>query len=44
MNVPGRAGGNWRWRCPADMPLMAFQWLRDPTQSSMHSAGREAVS
>jgi len=41
MNVPGRADGNWRWRCPADMPLTAFQWLRDLTGSSRRSAGLE---
>ncbi len=35
MNVPGRAAGNWRWRCTDDMlsPL-DFQWLRDLTESS----------
>jgi 4-alpha-glucanotransferase len=35
MNVPGRADGNWRWRCPAN-PLSrgALDWLRDITQDS----------
>ena len=35
MNVPGRAGGNWRWRCPEGMlSLPAFQWLQELTSSS----------
>ena len=35
MNVPGRAGGNWRWRCTEDMlSAAAFEWLRDLTESS----------
>jgi 4-alpha-glucanotransferase len=35
MNVPGRAGGNWRWRCTADMASDgAFEWLRDLTKRS----------
>jgi 4-alpha-glucanotransferase len=30
MNIPGRAEGNWRWRCTEDMlSAPAFQWLRD---------------
>lgn len=37
MNVPGRADGNWRWRCPEDMPLQAFQWLQDLTEASKRS-------
>ena len=40
MNVPGRAEGNWRWRCTEDMlSLPAFQWLRDLTEASKRSAG-----
>src|SRR5262249_25193190 len=32
MNVPGRAGGNWRWLCPADkLSLPAFEWLQQLT-------------
>ena len=28
MNQPGRAEGNWRWRCPQDMPSPAeWDWL-----------------
>src|SRR5262249_50753191 len=35
MNVPGRAGGNWRWRCPEVMlTASAFQWLRALTETS----------
>ena len=35
MNVPGRAEGNWRWRCTEDMlSTPAFQWLRDLTKTS----------
>jgi 4-alpha-glucanotransferase len=33
MNVPGRAEGNWRWRCTEDMLSdSAFEWLRDLTR------------
>lgn len=32
MNIPGRAGGNWEWRCPDDLQSStAFQWLRELT-------------
>jgi 4-alpha-glucanotransferase len=35
MNVPGRADGNWRWRCTAEMLAgSAFQSLRDVTEGS----------
>ena len=35
MNVPGRAGGNWRWRIQEDMLTdRAFDWLRELTDSS----------
>ena len=35
MNVPGRAGGNWRWRCTEDMlSPSAFEWLRALTERS----------
>jgi 4-alpha-glucanotransferase len=38
MNVPGRASGNWRWRCPEDMlSLPAFQWLQELTETSKRS-------
>jgi 4-alpha-glucanotransferase len=39
-NVPGRAEGNWRWRCTEDMPsARAFEWLRDLTNTSGRSQG-----
>jgi 4-alpha-glucanotransferase len=35
MNVPGRAEGNWRWRCTEDMLTpAAFQWLHEMTKTS----------
>jgi 4-alpha-glucanotransferase len=35
MNLPGRAEGNWRWRCAEDMLTpAAFQWLHDLTKTS----------
>jgi 4-alpha-glucanotransferase len=35
MNIPGRASGNWRWRCPDDMELSpVFRWLRELTELS----------
>jgi 4-alpha-glucanotransferase len=35
MNVPGRPGGNWRWRCPeAMLAAPALEWLRDLTDTS----------
>jgi 4-alpha-glucanotransferase len=35
MNVPGRAAGNWRWRCTEEMLKdKPFYWLRDLTASS----------
>jgi 4-alpha-glucanotransferase len=35
MNVPGRAEGNWRWRCTADMlSVPAWQWLQDLTKTA----------
>jgi 4-alpha-glucanotransferase len=38
MNVPGRAGGNWRWRWVEDRPsLSAFQWLQELTETSKRS-------
>jgi 4-alpha-glucanotransferase len=38
MNVPGRAEGNWSWRCTEDMLSdRAFEWLRDLTKKSHRS-------
>jgi len=35
MNVPGRASGNWGWRCPEDkLSSPAFDWLREQTEST----------
>jgi 4-alpha-glucanotransferase len=35
MNVPGRADGNWAWRCNNEMLSdQAFEWLGDLTKSS----------
>ncbi|HEX7788642.1 MAG TPA: 4-alpha-glucanotransferase, partial [Methylomirabilota bacterium] len=40
MNVPGRAEGNWRWRCTEEMLSdRAFEWLRDLTSTSGRSQG-----
>ena len=39
MNVPGRADGNWRWRCPdSSLSSPTFQWLRELTVNSKRSA------
>jgi len=38
MNVPGRASGNWRWRCTEEMmSCPAFQWLQELTETSKRS-------
>jgi 4-alpha-glucanotransferase len=38
MNVPGRASGNWRWRCREDLlSVPTFQWLRELTVNSKRS-------
>ena len=38
MNVPGRAEGNWSWRCTEDMLSdRAFEWLCDLTKNSKRS-------
>jgi len=38
MNVPGRAQGNWRWRCTKQtLAGPAFEWLRDLTTTSGRS-------
>jgi 4-alpha-glucanotransferase len=38
MNVPGRATGNWRWRCRKDMLSQStFEWLRNLTEVSKRS-------
>ena len=38
MNIPGRAEGNWRWRCTEAMLSDGdFEWLRDLTKNSNRS-------
>jgi 4-alpha-glucanotransferase len=45
MNVPGRAEGNWRWRCTEDMLNgPAFEWVRNLTKSSNRSGVMENPS
>jgi len=45
MNVPGQAGGNWRWRLTDDMlSPAAFDWLRDLTKASNRSRVGSAVA
>jgi 4-alpha-glucanotransferase len=40
MNVPGRADGNWRWRCTEEMlSRHVFEWLRDLTITSRRAQG-----
>jgi 4-alpha-glucanotransferase len=44
MNVPGRAAGNWRWRCPEGMLTPAvFQWLHDLTKTSNRTPAKPTV-
>jgi 4-alpha-glucanotransferase len=41
MNVPGRADGNWRWRCTEQMLTgPAFEGLRELTAASSRSVER----
>src|SRR5271169_414975 len=41
MNVPGRASGNWGWRCREDMlSQTVFQWLREITETANRSGPR----
>jgi 4-alpha-glucanotransferase len=38
MNIPGRAGGNWRWRTTRQMlSANSFQWLNDLTKTANRS-------
>jgi 4-alpha-glucanotransferase len=40
MNVPGRAGANWRWRCTEEMlSPSVFDWLRELTAVSHRRQG-----
>ena len=39
MNVPGRAAGNWRWRCTTEMlSVPEFEWLRNLTDTTERRA------
>jgi len=39
MNVPGQAGGNWRWRLSDDLlSPAAFDWLANLTNKTNRSA------
>jgi 4-alpha-glucanotransferase len=41
MNVPGRAGGNWRWRSPEGMLAdRAFDWMQELTETSKRSGAQ----
>lgn len=43
MNVPGRAGGNWRWRCTEEMLTdKPFSWLRDLSVKSKRLTDSDA--
>ena len=45
MNQPGRAEGNWRWRCTDEMlSAPAFQSLRDLTRASSRAGASMAVA
>ena len=45
MNQPGRAEGNWRWRCTDEMlSAPAFQSLRDLTRGSSRAGASMAVA
>ena len=45
MNQPGKAEGNWRWRCTAEMlSAPAFQSLRDLTDASSRADASMAVA
>ena len=38
MNIPGRAEGNWRWRCPENLlSAPEIEWLRNLTKTSNRS-------
>jgi 4-alpha-glucanotransferase len=45
MNVPGRADGNWRWRCTENMlSPPSFKWLQELTERSKRSNGLQHQS
>ena len=45
MNVPGRAAGNWGWRCREDMLSQStFEWLRNLTETSKRAGACASTS
>jgi 4-alpha-glucanotransferase len=43
MNIPGLAGGNWRWRCAGELLThQRFDWLRDLTRHAKRLGDRDA--
>src|SRR5262249_42344193 len=45
MNVPGRPGGNWRWRCRPDLlSRSTFEWLGKLTETTKRSGASEAAA
>ena len=45
MNVPGRAEGNWSWRCSKELLAAAdFHWLQKLTESSIRNEFREVIA
>lgn len=44
MNVPGRASGNWRWRCQENMLAnRVFDWLQELTETSKGAGASSGV-
>ena len=44
MNVPGRAEGNWLWRCPANiLSVTEIEWLRNLTKTSRRAGVLRAL-
>ena len=42
MNVPGRAEGNWRWRCTeAMLSAPEIEWLQNLTKTSNRSGATD---
>lgn len=43
-NVPGRAEGNWLWRCPANiLSVTEIEWLRNLTKTSRRAGVLRAL-
>ena len=44
MNMPGRAEGNWLWRCPANiLSVTGIEWLRNLTKTSRRAGVLRAL-